>query len=125
MTLHRFPNRQPAPSRQAGATCSGDPPSPGQGLEASATMAALERIAEPPTQADWHAHIIATQEPPMPHDLPDYADPDMPDFADLRDGGNLDLSWWQRQAPVDRALLTMLAAVCVATLAVVAWQVWP
>ena len=117
MTLHRFPNRQPAPSRPAGATCSGDLPSPGQGLDDSATLAALARLAENPTQS-------RIEEVPMPKpiDLPDHHEPR---FLRIRAGGNLHLSWWQREPFVDRALLVMSAAVCVAALALAAWQVWP
>jgi len=87
-------------------------------------LGALERIAPPPTQADWAAYLEGNEMPkPQPIDLPD--DHVEARFLRVRTGGNLHLSWWQRQAPVDRALLTMTATVCVAALALVAWQVWP
>ena len=131
MTVHQFPgpapaNRQPAPSRPAGDTCPGDPPSPGQGLADSGMLAALKRISPLAARADWTDFLINTLESqmprPMPPDLPDDHDPR---YLKVRTGGNLHLSWWQRQAPVDRALLTMVAAACVAGLALIVWQVWP
>jgi len=124
MTVHQFPNRQPAPSPRAGATCPGDPPSPGRGLADSGMVAALQRITPPPTQVDWthFLNALESQMPrPMPPDLPDDHDPR---FLKVRTGGNLHLSWWQRQAPEYRALLVMVAAVCAAGLALIVWLVW-
>ena len=126
MTVCQFPapaNRQPAPSRPAGATCPGDPPSPGQGLADSGVVAALQRITPPPTQVDWTQFLNALEsQMPMPPDLPDDHDPR---FLKVRTGGNLHLSWWQRQATERRALMVMVAAVCIAAMALAVWQVWP
>jgi len=88
--------------------------------------AALARIAKLPTQDDWSAMCrkkITQGDTEMrePIDLPDDHDPR---FLKVRTGGNLHLSWWQRQAPEYRALLVMVAAVCAAGLALIVWLVW-
>ena len=101
-----------------GVTESADPPSAATGPEVHyyaprGVSAALQRITEHPTHADWTAHLIATQEPPMPTmppDLPDHANPDKSRFGNVRDGGNLPRTWWKREARSDKVVWMLTGA---------------